>query len=62
MPDWDADARSLLAKFRLSLGQAAEPGEFLGLISGLNAISADFRQERANINQITLRSFDITSP
>ena len=44
MPDWDADARSLLSKFRLSLGQAAEPGEFLALISALNAISADFRQ------------------
>ena len=44
MPNWEADARSILAKFRLSFGQAADTAAFLPLISELSAASADFRR------------------
>ncbi|HXQ42519.1 MAG TPA: helix-turn-helix transcriptional regulator [Candidatus Udaeobacter sp.] len=44
MPNWEADARGLLAKFRMNFGQAADAKEFLSLISELNISSADFRR------------------
>jgi transcriptional regulator with XRE-family HTH domain len=44
MPSWEADARSLVAKFRMNFGQAADTKEFASLISELNAVSADFRR------------------
>jgi transcriptional regulator with XRE-family HTH domain len=44
MPDWDADARALVAKFRMNFGQAAEAAAFQSLIAELHAVSVDFRR------------------
>ncbi|MCB8879571.1 helix-turn-helix domain-containing protein [Acidisoma cellulosilytica] len=44
MPDWEGDARALVARFRLNFGQAADAAIFQTLISDLNAVSADFRR------------------
>ncbi len=44
MPDWEADARGLVAKFRMNFGQAADAADFSSLIQALNSISADFRR------------------
>jgi transcriptional regulator with XRE-family HTH domain len=44
MPNWEADARSILAKFRMSFGQAPDAAAFLSLISELSGVSADFRR------------------
>ena len=43
MPSWEADARSLVAKFRMNFGQAADAKEFSSLIAELIRISPDFR-------------------
>ncbi|MBV9523528.1 MAG: helix-turn-helix domain-containing protein [Alphaproteobacteria bacterium] len=44
MPSWEADARSLVANFRINLGRAGDAGAFLSLVAELNAVSADFRR------------------
>jgi transcriptional regulator with XRE-family HTH domain len=44
MPTWETDARSLVAKFRMNFGQAADAEEFSSLVSALSVISADFRR------------------
>jgi hypothetical protein len=44
MPNWEADAQSLLANFRANFGQATDAGAFLPLIAKLNAVSAPFRR------------------
>jgi transcriptional regulator with XRE-family HTH domain len=44
VPNWEEDARRLLAKFRMHLGQAAEPAPFHALVAELAALSADFRR------------------
>jgi hypothetical protein len=44
MPNWEADAQSLLANFRANFGQAADTGAFSPLIAELNAVSAPFRR------------------
>jgi transcriptional regulator with XRE-family HTH domain len=44
MPNWETDARSLLAKFRMNFGLAADTREFQSLISELSAVSVDFRR------------------
>jgi transcriptional regulator with XRE-family HTH domain len=44
MPNWEADAQSLLAKFRLNFGQTTDAGAFLPLITELDAVSATFRR------------------
>ena len=44
MPDWDADARALVAKFRMNFGQSAEAASFQSLIAELHTVSADFRR------------------
>ena len=44
MPSWEADARAVLAKFRMSYAQAAGDPGFAALVARLNAASADFRR------------------
>jgi len=44
MPDWESDARRLLANFRLNAGRAADASPFRALIAELEAESADFRR------------------
>jgi transcriptional regulator with XRE-family HTH domain len=44
MPNWESDARSLVAKFRMSFGQAGGAEEFASLVAALNGVSADFRR------------------
>jgi transcriptional regulator with XRE-family HTH domain len=43
MPDWLADARALLARFRVNLGLAADKAPFLALVDELTLCSAEFR-------------------
>lgn len=50
MPDWETDARNTLAKFRINLGQAADPAPFLQLIAALEKTSPDFRRLWAEHN------------
>ena len=52
LPHWESDARDLLAKFRINLGQAADPAPFLALIAEHDAISADFRRLWAEHNVV----------
>ena len=54
MPNWEADAQSLLANFRANFGQATDAGDFLPLIAELNAVSAPFRRMWAahNVNDL----------
>lgn len=42
MPDWEMDARSLVAKFRVNFGQATHPENFSALISKLEIVSPEF--------------------
>jgi transcriptional regulator with XRE-family HTH domain len=42
MPNWNADARSLLANFRVSFGQAPDAAPFQTLISDLEESSPEF--------------------
>jgi len=44
MPDWEADAAALVAKFRLAFAEAAEPAPFQALADDLLVASADFRR------------------
>jgi transcriptional regulator with XRE-family HTH domain len=44
MPDWEMDARSLVAKFRMNFGQATNPENFSALISKLKIVSAHFER------------------
>ncbi|MBP0579760.1 helix-turn-helix domain-containing protein [Labrys sp. LIt4] len=44
MPDWEADARALLAKFRINLGLAVDKTPFLSLVEDLAGSSAEFRR------------------
>jgi transcriptional regulator with XRE-family HTH domain len=44
MPNWGADARSLLAKFRMNLGRAADKAPFFALERELSRGSDDFRR------------------
>jgi transcriptional regulator with XRE-family HTH domain len=44
MPNWEADARAVLAKFRMNFAQAAGDAQFTGLVERLNEASADFRR------------------
>jgi len=44
MPNWEADARSLVAKFRLNFGQAGGAAEFASLVAELSGVSAEFRR------------------
>lgn len=43
MPDWQADARSLLARFRVNLGLAADKAPFFSLVNELTDLSPEFR-------------------
>ena len=42
MPDWETDARNLVAKFRMSFGQATELENYRALISKLESVSPEF--------------------
>ena len=42
MPDWQADARALLARFRVNLGLAADKAPFFSLVNELTGLSAEF--------------------
>jgi len=44
MPTWEADARAVVAKFRLNYGQAADAAEFSSLVAELDRVSPDFRR------------------
>ena len=44
MPEWEADAMALVAKFRLALGEAAAPEPFRALLEELLGASPDFRR------------------
>lgn len=44
MPEWRADARALVAKFRINFGRAVDKQPFLALIEELRAVSDDFMQ------------------
>jgi len=44
MPNWEADARAVLAKFRMNFAQAAGDAHFTGLVARMNEASADFRR------------------
>lgn len=44
MPDWESDARRLLANFRLHAGRATDALPFRALVTELEAESADFRR------------------
>jgi hypothetical protein len=44
MPNWEADARGLVGRFRLNYGQAAGSPEFRSLVQGMAASSDAFRQ------------------
>ena len=45
MPNWEQDARGLVAKFRLSYGQAAGDAEFSHFTDEIIAGSEDFRHQ-----------------
>jgi PAS domain-containing protein len=44
MLNWEQDARSLVAKFRLNFGQAAGGAEFSSFVQEMLAVSEDFRR------------------
>jgi transcriptional regulator with XRE-family HTH domain len=44
MPNWEADARGLLGRFRLNYGQAAGGAEFQSFVQAMIAASDDFRR------------------
>jgi len=44
MPTWEADARAVVAKFRLNFGQAPDAAVFSSLVAKLDGMSADFRR------------------
>src|SRR5262249_33904373 len=44
MPSWKADARAVLAKFRMNFAQADGDAGFAALVSRLSEVSADFRR------------------
>jgi transcriptional regulator with XRE-family HTH domain len=44
MKNWEADARGLIAKFRLNFGQGVRAEEFSMIIAELSAISTDFQR------------------
>ena len=44
MPNWEQDARSLVAKLRLNYGRAAGSADLAALVEQMSACSADFRR------------------
>jgi transcriptional regulator with XRE-family HTH domain len=44
MPDWQADARALLARFRVNLSLAPDKAPFLSLVNELTDLSPEFRR------------------
>ena len=44
MPDWEADVRAMIAKFRLDHGRAAGDPAFTRLVDDLSAASPEFRR------------------
>jgi hypothetical protein len=44
MPDWQVDARALLAMFRVSLGLAPDKAPFFSLVNELTDLSPEFRR------------------
>ncbi|AYD00377.1 helix-turn-helix transcriptional regulator [Neorhizobium sp. NCHU2750] len=44
MPDWENDARALLARFRINLGLATDKVPFSSLVDELTGLSAEFRR------------------
>ena len=43
MPDWQADARALLARFRVNLGLAPVKAPFFSLVNELTDLCPEFR-------------------
>lgn len=44
IPDWEADARAMVARFRLEFGRRRDDPAFLALIAELRAASPEFRR------------------
>ena len=44
MPSWDADARAVVAKFRMNFAAAAGAEPFAALVARVGAVSGDFRR------------------
>lgn len=44
IPNWETDARAMMAKFRVEFGRRKEDPDFLALIDDLKAASQEFRQ------------------
>lgn len=44
IPDWEADARGMVARFRLEFGRRRDDRDFLALIDELRGVSPEFHQ------------------